>query len=90
MSKLDNCYWLETEHCFSNHTSTTPSDTPYHDTKSQTRLSSFEIFPENKMFCNKPTPPYTTQYPELIITYKVCFNMHTGKRNLLQPPQNEQ
>ena len=32
MSKLDNRYWLETEHFFSNHASTTSSDTPYHNT----------------------------------------------------------
>ena len=38
MSKLNNCYWLETEHFFNNHSSTIPTDTPYHDTKSQTHL----------------------------------------------------
>ena len=48
MSKLNNRYWLETEHFFNNHSSTIPTDTPYHDTKSQTRLSRFEIFPEKK------------------------------------------
>ena len=68
MSKLNNRYWLETEHFFSNHTSTTPPDTPYHDTKSQTRLCRFETVPRKKMFCNKPTPLYTTQYPDLFIT----------------------
>ena len=55
MSKLNNRFWLETEHFVSNLTSTTSPDTPYHDTKSQTRLSRFDIFPKNKMFCNKPT-----------------------------------
>ena len=90
MSKLKNRYWLETEHFYSNHSSSTSSDTPYHDTKSQTRLSRFKIFPENKMFCNKPTPLYTTQYFDIFITYKECFNMHTGKPNPLQLPQNEQ
>ena len=86
MSKLNNRYWLETEYFFNNHSSTTSSDTPYHDIKSQTRISRFEIFPENKMFCDKPTPLYTTQF----ITYKEGFNMHTGKPNPLQLPQNEQ
>ena len=62
----------------SNRTSTTSSDTPYHDTESQFRLSRVEIFPESKMFCNKPTPLYTTQNPDLFITYKESFNMHTG------------
>ena len=42
------------------------------------------------MFCNKPTPLYTTQYPDLFITYNEGFNMHTGKPNPLQLPQNEQ
>ena len=42
------------------------------------------------MFCNKPTPLYATQYPDLFITYKEGFDMHTGKRNPLQLPQNEQ
>ena len=90
ISKLNNRYWLEIEHFFSNHTSTTSSDTPYHDTKSQTRLSCFEIFPENKMFCNKPTPLYINQYLDLFITYKEGFNMHTGNQNPLQLHQNEQ
>ena len=90
MSKLNNRYWLETEHLFNNHSSTIPTDTPYHDTKSQTRPSRFENFPENKMFCNKPTPLHLTQYPDLFITYKEGFNMQTGKPNPLQPPQNEQ
>ena len=58
------------------------TDTPYHDTKSQTRLSRFEIFPESKMFCNKPTPLHLTQYPDLFITYKEGFNMQTGKPTL--------
>ena len=89
MSKLNNRYWLETEHFFNNHFSTTSSDTPYHDTKSQTRLFRFEIFYENEMFCNKPTFLYITQYPDLFITYKEGFNMHTGKPNPLQLPQNE-
>ena len=89
MSKLNNRYWLETEHFFSNHTSTTPSDTIFHDTKSKTRLSRFENFTGNKV-CNQPTPLYTTQYPDLFMTYKEGFNMHTGKRNPLQLPQNEQ
>ena len=48
------------------------------------------VFPENKMFCNKLTPLYTTQYPDLFITYKEGFNMHTGKRNPLHLLQIEQ
>ena len=38
--------------------------------KSQTRLLRFEVFPENKMFCNKPTPSYTTQYTDLFLHLK--------------------
>ena len=90
MSKLNNRYWLETEHFFNNHSSTVSPNTPYHDTKSQTRLSRFETFPENKMFCNKPTPLHLTQYPDLFITYTEGFNMQTGKPNPLQLPQDEQ
>ena len=89
MSKLNNRYWLETKHVFS-HISTTPSDTPHHYTKSQARLSRFEIFPQSKMFCIQPTPQYTTQYPDLFITHEEGFIMHTGKRNPLQLPQKEQ
>ena len=46
MSKLNNRYWLETEHFFNNNKSHVSSKTPYHDSKSQTRLTRFEIFPE--------------------------------------------
>ena len=90
MSELINRYWLETEHFFNNHSSTTSSDTPYHDTKSQARISRFEFFPENKAFCNKPTPLYTTPYPDLFVTSKEGFTTHTGKSNPLQLPRNEQ
>ena len=89
LSKLNNRYWLETEHFFNNHYFTTSTDTPYHDTKSQTRLSRFEIFPEKKCFLKNPLL-YTTQYPDLFVTYKEGFNMHTGNPNPLQLPQNEQ
>ena len=44
MSELNNGFWLETEHSFSNNNSISPSETPYHDTKYQTRLSRFEVF----------------------------------------------
>ena len=90
MSKLNNSYWLETEHYFKTIVFSIPSKTPYHDSKSQTRHSLFEIFPENKMFCNKSTPFNTTQYSDLFITYKEEFNMHTGKLNPLQLPEDEQ
>ena len=75
---------------FSNNTSSIPSDTLHHDTKSRIHLSRFEIFPENEMFCNKPTPLYTTRYPDLFITYKEGFNIHTVKRSPLQLPEEEQ
>ena len=42
------------------------------------------------MFCNKPTHLHLTQYPDLFVTYKEGFNMHTGKPNSLQLPQKEQ
>ena len=90
MSELNNRYLLETEHFFYNNNSNVPPETPCHDSKSQTRLFRFEIFPGSKMFCNKPTPLHTTQYPDLFITYKEGFNMRTGKRNPLQLPEEEQ
>ena len=42
------------------------------------------------MFRNKPTPFYTTQKRDLFLTYEEGFNMHTGKRNPLQLPEDEQ
>ena len=90
MSKLNNRYWLETEHFFNNRSSTTLSDISYYDTKSQTRLSRFEIFPEKKYFVTNPLLYNITQNPDLFITYKEGFNMHAGKPNPLRLPQNEQ
>ena len=90
MSKLNNRFWLETEHFFNNNKSLFISETHYHDSKPQTRLSRFEIFPESEMFRNKPTPLYTTQYPDLFITYKEGFNKHTGKSNPLRLLEDEQ
>ena len=81
---------LKTEHFFSNNNSNVPPETSYHDLKSQNRLSCFEIFPERKMFCNKPTPVYTTQYPDLFNKNKEGLNVYTGKRNPLQLPEDEQ
>ena len=69
MSKLNNRYWLETEHFFNNKDSDIPSETRYLVSKSQSRLSRFEIFFESKMFCHKPKPLFTTQYPDLFVTY---------------------
>ena len=68
MTKLNNRCWLETEHFLNYNKSQISSETPYHDSKPQTRLSRFENFPESKMFCNNPTPLYTTQNPDLFIT----------------------
>ena len=66
------------------------SETLYYDSKSQTGLFRFKIFPESKRFCNKPTPLYSTQYPDPFITYNEGLNMHTGKHNPLQLPEDEQ
>ena len=82
--KLITRYWLETKHFFNDNSSNSPSKTPYLDLKSQTRLTRFEIFPENKMLCNKPTPLYTTQNPDLFIIYTEGIITHTGIRNRLQ------
>ena len=92
MSKLINRFWLENEHFLKmNHNkSHILSETPYHDSKFQTRLSRSETFPEGKVLCNKPTPLYTTLYLDLFILYEEVFNMHTGNRNPLQLPEDEQ
>ena len=70
--------------------SNVPHQTPYHDSKSFTRLSRVEVFLESKIICNKPTPSNTTQYPDLFITYKDGFNVQTGKGNTFQLPEDEQ
>ena len=48
----------------------------------------FEIAPKVKFFALN-THFYTTQYPDLFITYK-GFNMHNGERNPLQLPEDDQ
>ena len=53
-------------------------------------LSRFEFFPEGNIICKKPTIIYTTQCLDLFITTKKSLNMHTGKRNPLQLPEDEQ
>ena len=89
MSKQSNRYWLETEHFSITNKSRILSEVPYHDCKSQTRLSRFELFPESKLFCTKLTPLHT-QCPDIFFTYEKGFNMHTGKRNPFQLPEDEQ
>ena len=54
-------------------------------------LSRIEIFQNKQTFCKKPTPMYTTQYPDLYINYQEGFNMQTGNKNpIVMPEQNEQ
>ena len=88
MSKLNNRYWLEPEHFYYNNISKVPIETPYLDSNSQNR--SFWNVPERKLFCGKPTLLYTTEYPDIFITYKHSTQMHAGKRNPLQLPEDEQ
>ena len=38
----------------------------------------------------KSSMKYTTQHPDLFITYEEGFDMHTGQRNPLQLPEDEQ
>ena len=54
MSKLNNRYWLETEHFFNEKNSNIHPETPYNVSKFKTPLSRFEIFRKSKMFCTKP------------------------------------
>ena len=88
MSKIGIRYWLETERffidCYNTHTP--PSDA----NSNKTRLSRFEIYPQQRTFCNKPTPLHITQYPDLFISYKEGFNLNTGKRNPLHLPEDDQ
>ena len=49
----------------------------------KTRFSRLETLSESKRFCKKPILLQTTKYPDLFITYKERFNMHTGQRNPL-------
>ena len=56
----------------------------------QTRPSRFEMYPEQKTFCNKPTPLHTTQYADLFISYKEGCNLKTGKSNPLHLPEDDQ
>merc|ERR1712122_415044 len=56
----------------------------------KSRLSRFEIYPSQKSFCNNPTLLYTTQYPDLFVSYTEGFNFNTGERNPSVLPQNEQ
>ena len=88
MSKIGNRYRLETERFFneSYNTHIPPSDT----NSDKNRLSRFEIYPEQRTFCNKPTPLHTTQYPDLFISYKEGFNLNTGKRIPLHLPKDDQ
>ena len=52
------------------------------------RLSRFEVYSEHKLFCNEPTPLYSTQNTDIFKTYKEVFCMHSGQRNPLHLPQN--
>ena len=73
MSRLDNRSWLETEHFFNAKISNVLPETPYHDSKSQTRLSRFEIYDktpvnylDNVMFVDpitRQTLEYANQTP---------------------------
>ena len=66
MSKLNNRYWLETEHFFNSHSSTTSSDTPYHDTKSHTCLSRFEIMYVRTVMYGDPITRQTFEHANQI------------------------
>ena len=44
-------------------------------------LSRFEVYPTAQTFCGKPDPLYSTQYPDLFVTYTDGVNMHTGQPN---------
>ena len=87
MSKLKNSYWLETDQFFSNNNSNIHPETLSEVSKSATLV--LKTSPKVNFFCNIPTPLYTTQFFDFSITYKKGFNMHTGKRNPLQVPEDQ-
>ena len=90
MSKLNSCYWLQTEHFSNKNNSNILSETPYQSSKSPTRPSRIELIPESKSLGNKHSPLNTTQYPDLFITDEEGIIMHTGQRNLLRLPEDKQ
>ena len=89
MSKIGKSYWLETENFLNESYSTR---TPHSDenSKDKNRPSRFEVYPEQKSFCNKTFPLHTAQYLDLFISYKEGFNLYTGKRNPLHLPGDDQ
>ena len=54
MSKLNNSYWLETDHFVFIYKSQIPCENPYHDSESQTRLSFLKSSPKVKRFAINP------------------------------------
>ena len=87
MTKIGKRYWLETDHFFneSYNINTPPDSKP----KDKSRLSRFEIYAAQKAFCKKPALLYTTQYPDLFVSYKEGFDFNTGKRKPSILPQDE-
>ena len=67
------------------HISNSPLGTEKHSS------SRVEIFSNRQTFCEKPTPMYTNQYPDLYNNYQEEFNMQTGNKNpIVMPEQDEQ
>ena len=94
MKKIEDRYWIETSSCVHSSHSTKPDATsvikdtahPYvHASHTQNpnnpSLSRFKVFPNAQTFCGKPDPLYSTQYPDLFVTYTDGFNMPTGQPN---------
>ena len=88
MSKLNNRYWLVTEHTLILITLFFHLKHLIMTLNLKHCLSRFEIFRESNSFLS-PTPLYTTQNRDLFNTYEEGFSMHKGQRNPLQLPEDE-
>ena len=82
MSKLNNRYWLVTEHILVLITLLFHLKHLIMTLNLKHCLSRFEIFRESNRFL-LPTPLYTTQNHDLFNTYEEGFSMYKGQRTIL-------
>ena len=53
----------------------------------ENKLTRFQINQETEIACKYRNPLYKTQYSEILVEYEKCFDMTTGKKNLILMPQ---
>ena len=83
MSEINDRYCLETEQSFDEPYVPHTLPPKYITIEYEDCTSRFENLPDSQAFCNKLTPLYISQYPDLFVTYMEVFDMFTGKRNPL-------